>query len=107
MYWSPAEYPILAGRTRTERDTIVRAAVKEHDRWSGGRYMALVVAVSVLGISASGSGLGAWLSAAPISDWRKWAPLAALGALVYGVYLWEVNGPTHTAVEKYLAAKSE
>ena len=36
--------------------------------------------------------LGTWISSAPVSDWRKWAPLAGLIAFILGAYLWEVNG---------------
>jgi hypothetical protein len=106
MYWSPRRYPSLVGLSQAERHAILRSALNEHRRGYGVRYIVVVAAISALGILTVSSRLGAWLAAAPPSDWRKWVPLALVGALIYGAYLWEVNGPMHTAVKKYFADRN-
>lgn len=57
-------------------------------------------------VTVAASGLGTWLSPAPVSDWRKWAPLAVVNALIRGCYLLEVNGPIRAAVKKYVADRN-
>lgn len=106
MYSSPRQYPSLVGRSRAARQAILRAALEEYGGRYRIRYAAVFVATAALGISVAASRLGTWLSAAPLSDWRKWAPLVAIIALIYGVYLLEVNGPVHTAVRKYFADRN-
>lgn len=106
MYWSPRQYPSLVGLSQAERRAILRSALNEHRRGYNIRYIVVVAAISALGILTVSSRFGAWLAAAPLSDWRKWVLLAPVSALIYGAYLWEVNGPMHTAVKKYLAHRN-
>ena len=103
MYWSPNQYQSLAGLSRGERQAILRSAYKERSGWYRTQFLVASAATAALCIYAVKRGLGTWLASAPLSDWRKWAPLALVIVLVYGAYLWEVNGPLHTAVKKYLA----
>jgi hypothetical protein len=74
-------------------------------QYGGGSRIRLAVvnlATAAIMIALVTSKLGTWISAAPVSDWRKWAPLAGLIAFILGASLWEVNGPTLTAVNRYL-----
>jgi hypothetical protein len=103
MYWSPGQYPSLVGLSRAKRRAIIRSALNEFGRWDRIRYVVVTGAISALWFYISGTRFGAWLSAAPLSDWRGWSPLVGVGAVVYCIYLWEVNTSTHTAVKKYLA----
>jgi hypothetical protein len=36
-------------------------------------------------------------------DWRAWVLLFLGGAAFYGYLLWEINGPIHKAVDRYVA----
>lgn len=84
MYWSPSQFPSLSNLTRAEREAILRSALKEHNRGYRIRYMVLVVAISALGMAVVDSGFGTWLARASMADWRKWAPLGTVVALIFG-----------------------
>jgi peptidoglycan/LPS O-acetylase OafA/YrhL len=107
MYWRPSQYPTLASLSRAERKATLRAALGEYGRGYRIRLFVLYMGASVLGFSVVGTSAGDWLAAAPVSDWRKWAPLVVFGALTYGLYLLEVNGSIHTAVKRYRGKSKE
>jgi hypothetical protein len=99
MYWSIHGYPSLAGKSRAQRQEILRAALKERGRVYGLRLLIVFVGVVAAAMTAS-----IRLSpAARLLDWRTWIG-PAIGALfIYAYLLVEINGSVHTAVKKYLA----
>jgi hypothetical protein len=103
MYWSIHGYPSLAGKSRGQRQEILRAALKERGRVYGLRLLIVFVGVMAGAITAS-----IRLSpAARLLDWRTWVGPAVGALFVYAYLLVEINGSVHTAVKKYLAASEK
>ena len=99
MYWSIHGYPDLAGKSRAQRQEILRAALKERGRVYGLRLLIVFVGVVAAAMAAS-----IRLSpAARLLDWRTWIGPAAGALFIYAYLLVEINGSVHTAVKKYLA----
>jgi hypothetical protein len=99
MYWSIHGYPSLAGKSRAQRQEVLRAALKERGRIYGLRLLIVFVGVVTASIAAS-----IRLSpAARLLDWRTWIGPAVGALFIYAYLLVEINGSVHTAVKKYLA----
>lgn len=102
MYWSIHGYPSLAGKSRTERQAILRAALKESGR---GRIYGLRLLLVFVGVVVAAISVSLRLSpAARLLDWRTWVGPAGGALFIYAFLLVEINGSVHIAVKKYLAA---
>lgn len=99
MYWSSLQYPSFRKLPRAERQAVLQAALKKHGRGSSKRFF-IVLAVIIMGAAVTGTRA---FPHASLSDWHLWALLVAAGAVLYAYLLWEINGPMHRAVQKYLA----
>jgi hypothetical protein len=101
MYWSIHQYPSLASRPPTERQDIVRAALKQNRSRFGFRLLVVFAAIMAAAIAAT-------FKLSPhgsLLDWRTWIAPVAGALFIYAYLLVEINGAIHAAVNKYLATK--
>jgi peptidoglycan/LPS O-acetylase OafA/YrhL len=102
MYFSSTNYPAMRGKDKRAVTALVTAALRQHDRWAKWRFWGVLALLLTLSI-----GLAAFDEALQLPDWFAVA-VALSGGLVFWVYLlWEINGPMHRAVQKYLAGSGD
>lgn len=79
-----------------ERNVLVAAALKKHDRWVARRCSFILAAFLLAAI-----GVGALDESLPRPDWVDLAALISFGLFFYCYLLWEINGPIPAAVSKF------
>jgi hypothetical protein len=100
MHLSINSYPSLRDRPRDERQAVLRAALKTHGRAVGWRLLSAFAAIAAGMIAAFDKGS----HRVRVLDWRSLCVVAAAAVVLYAYVLWEINGPVHVAVKKYVAA---
>ncbi|HEY7372541.1 MAG TPA: hypothetical protein VIF57_10315 [Polyangia bacterium] len=101
MYWSPRQFPSLAGRPHAEQTAIINTAIDEHGRGYRWRFIVLIAAI-MAGIPLSHRALVHWV-AFPL---RLCVELGLVIVVLGGYHLWQTNGTIYAAVKKYLAARN-
>jgi hypothetical protein len=98
MYWATGQYPSLRGLTKKDRNLLVAAALRKHDKWVGRRFWCILGAFLITAI-----GLGTFEEALGLPDCFGLAKSVSFGLLFYCYLLWELNGAVYAAVSKFTA----
>jgi len=102
MYFSATQYPALRGQTKPAIRALITEALRRHDRWARWRFYGFMAALLVL-VVAHAIYETRWNPA----EWSGLAMALVAGLLFYLYMLWEINGPIHAAVMKYLATNGD